>query len=155
MMIEGHFIKSGPVILWSVKVGCWNVTLKPGSCLFPAIRIAGRHNQQTPLSFPHSPTISRINEKGDVVGERDSRVHLKCPTFLRLDGQLYSQSCTDLARPASGCDDDDFGVEILRPCLAFVAKGCSGIACFLNERLQHQPRIVCAVKMAEISGNDS
>src|SRR6266481_338288 len=154
MMIKGHLVKAGPVSLWPVKGGRRDVTLKPGPRLFPVVWIAGRHNQQTTLPFPHGPTVRCINEKGYVVGERDSRVHLKGPTFHRFDGQLYPQSSTDLAGPASGCDDDDFDIEILRPCFTFVAKGCPGLACFLDESLQNQRRIVRAIKMAEIGGND-
>ena len=110
-MIEGHLVKAGPVSLWPVKVGRRNVALKPGSRFFPVVRVAGRHNQQTTLPLTHSPTVRCINEKGYVVGERDTRVNLKGSTFHRFDGQLYPQGSADLAGPASGCDDDDVGIE--------------------------------------------
>ena len=83
--------------------------------------------------------------------------------FLGVGGYAYGvvginliedQGNTDLAGPASSCDDDDFGIEILRPCFTFVAKRCPGLACFLDESLQNQRRIVRAIKMAEIGGND-
>src|SRR5258708_27813444 len=141
MMIKGHLVKAGPVSLWPVKGGRRDVTLKPGPRLFPLVCIAGRHNQQTTLPFPHGPTVRCINAKGYVVGEPYSRVHLKGPTFHRFDGQLYPQSSTDLAGPASRRADRHFGLEIPRPCFTLLAPGSPRFPCFLHESLQNQPPI--------------